>query len=146
MSNRYTRNNLGVSKAEIMAAWEQERDDALLDAVVSAAALVASADGYANAVERDAAACFLARNGRLAPVTRADIVDAFDHCLRHLEHSGIETAVDSLRRMAGRAPARLIIDTAEHIAAADGNLHPGEMHALRSIRKALSAPCRPQVA
>jgi tellurite resistance protein len=41
---------------------------------------------------------------------------------------------------------RLIIDAAEHIAAADGHLHPGEMHALRSIRKALRAPSRPQIA
>jgi tellurite resistance protein len=147
MSNRHTRNSVGVSKAEIMAVWQERRDGELLDAVVSAAALVARADGKADAVERAQTAYFLARNERLATVTPTDILDAFDHRLRHLqERSGIETAVDGLRRIAGHAPVRLIIDAAEHIAAADGHLHPGEMHALRSIRKALRAPSRPQIA
>jgi tellurite resistance protein len=147
MSNRYSRNSLGVSKAEVMAAWQKGRDDELLDAVVSAAALVARADGKADAVERAQTAYFLARYGRLATVTRADILDAFDHRLRHLrELGGTETAVESLRRNAGCAPARLIIETAEHIAAADGHFRPEEMHALRSIRKALRAPPRPQIA
>ena len=51
MSNRYTRNRLGVSEAGIMAAWQDDRDDELLEAVVTAAALVARADGHLHPKE-----------------------------------------------------------------------------------------------
>lgn len=146
MSNRSSRKNEAVSKAEITAAWQQRRDDELLDAVASAAALVAHADGEGAGVERAQIVDLLARSGCLATITRADILDAFDHRLRHVqERGGIEMTLESLRRIAGHAPARLIIGTAEHVAAADSHLHANEMHALRSIRRALRVPGRPQI-
>lgn len=93
MSNRDTRNSLGVSKTEVVAAWQRAHDDELLDAVASAAALVTCADGKADAVERAETVNFLARNGFLATVGRADILDTFDPRLRFFQGpSGIETA------------------------------------------------------
>jgi tellurite resistance protein len=147
MPNRYTRNRLGVTEAEIMAAWEDDRDDELREAVVTAAALVARADGWAEPAERIEMVDFLSRDERLATVAPADMLEAFDHRLRHLEErSGAEMAVESLGWLAGRPPARLVMDAAERVAAADGHLHPKELHVLRLIRLALGAPSRPRAA
>jgi tellurite resistance protein len=143
MSARYTRNKPSVCKVENRYLGQQERCDELLDAVVSAAALVARAKDASDAGERAFIIDVLARNGAIARISRTDIGGAFDYRLRDVrERSGVEMALERLRRMVGRVPARLIIDTAEHVAAADGHFHQREMHALRSIRKALRAPSR----
>jgi tellurite resistance protein len=143
MSAGYTRNKPNVWKVENRSIAQQERRDELLDAVVSAAALVARAQDASDAGERAFIVDVLARNGALARISRTDIDGAFEHRLRDVqEPSGVEMALERLRRTVGRAPAGLIIDAAEHVAAADGHFHEREMHALRSIRKALRAPSR----
>lgn len=136
-----TRNRLGISEAEIIADWQESRDDDLLDAVASAAALVARADGRADPAECGGMIDFLTRAGRLATITADDMHDALDRRLRTIEErSGIESAIADLERVAGGGSARLIADAAEHVAAADGHLHPRELHMLQLIRIALAAP------
>jgi tellurite resistance protein len=140
MPNRYTRNCSRTTEAEIMAAWLEDREDELLDAAITAAALVARADGYAEPAERTQMVDFLSRKGNPSALTRADMIEAFEHRLRHFEErGGAETAVRSLERVARRPPARLVVDTAERVAAADGHLHPREFHMLQLIRLALRA-------
>src|SRR5437899_3004988 len=70
-------------------------------------------------IERGELFDFLDRNGFLSVFTRRDIFDAFDLRLRHFDESGSEAAVDDLRRLVDRLPARLVVEAAERVAAAD---------------------------
>jgi tellurite resistance protein len=134
MPKRDTRNRLGMTAAEITAAYRDDREDELLDVAVTAAALIARADG---SIERGEMLDFLDRNEFLSVFTRADIFDAFERCVRQLgEQGGTEAAVDSLGRLAGW-PARLVVETGERVAAADGHVHAHERQMLALIRTAL---------
>lgn len=138
MPNRYTRNRSRMTAAQISAAYMDDRQDELLDATVAAAALVARADGTVEPVERSEMLDFLRRNGLLSIFTRFEILDAFDSRVRQLEeHGGIGAAVDSLGRLKGRSPARLVAEIGERVAAADQHVHGRELQMLRLIRLAL---------
>ena len=142
MANRNTRNRL--TPAEIMAAYLDDRNDELLDAVVTAAAVVARADGRITPVERGLLLDFMDRNGFLSVFTCSEILDAFERRVRQFdERGGAEEAVDDLGRLAGRSPARLVIAAGKRVAAAAGHLHPRELHILQRIRRALAAPPAP---
>jgi tellurite resistance protein len=144
MSNRNARDRVALTQAEIMAAYMDAREDELLDAVVTAAALVARADGCIEPIERSQLLDFLNRNGLVSVLTRAEILDFFERRIRLLEgEGGTEAAVESLGRLAGRSTARLVVDAGEHVAAADGHLHPSELQVLQFIRIALTSRFRP---
>jgi tellurite resistance protein len=144
MPHRGARNRLGATQAEIIAAYVDDREDELLDAVITAAALVAQADGRAKPVERGELLDFLDRNEFLSVFTRAEIFDAFERRIGELQEPGsLEPAVDSLGRLAGRSLARLVVDASEAVAAADGHLHPRERRILQLIRIALGAQLPP---
>jgi tellurite resistance protein len=137
MPSRDTCNHLSVTQAG-MAAYMHDRADELLDAIITAAAMVARADGWIDPVERCQLLVFLNRNGLLAVFTREEVLDAFEDRTRQLaERGGAEVAIGRLRRLAGRSLARLVVDAGAHIATADGRLHPGELHTLALIRIAL---------
>lgn len=70
MPNRHTRNRLGMMAAEINAAYMDDREDELLDAAVTAAALIARADGSVEPIERSQMLDVLRRNGLLSVFTR----------------------------------------------------------------------------
>jgi tellurite resistance protein len=138
MPKRDTRNRLGMTAAEITAAYMDDREDELLDAAVTAAALIARADGSIEPIERGEMLDFLDRNEFLSVFTRVDIFDAFERRVRQLgEQGGAETAAHSLGRLAGRSPARLVIETGERVAAADGHVHARERQVLELVRIAL---------
>jgi tellurite resistance protein len=145
MPNRNTRDRRGTTPTEILAAYLDDRNDELLDAVVTAAALVARADGRIEPVERGLLVDFMDRNGFLSVFTRAEILDAFERRLRQFdERGGTEAAIGSLGRFAGRSPARFVVGASEHVAAASGRLQAGELRVLRFIRRvALGAPRAP---
>ena len=146
MPNRNARYRVALTQTEIMAAYMDAREDELLEAVVTAAALVAHADGCIEPVERSQLLDFLNRNGLISLLTRAEILDLFERRIRLLDgENGIEAAVESLGRLAGRSTARLVIDAADHIAAANGHLHPSELQVLQVIRTAV-APRFPPLA
>jgi tellurite resistance protein len=137
MPNRDARGRRNSIPAESMAAYPDGRDEELLDAVVTAAALVARADGWVQPVERAQLLDFLDRNQFLSIFTRAEILDAFERRIRELrEPSGPALAVERLRRHAEHAPARLVIDVGEEVAAADCRLDPREQRILQLIRTA----------
>jgi tellurite resistance protein len=118
MPNQNTRNRWDMTTGATMAAYLDDREDELLDAAVTAAALLN----------------FLNRHGLLSAFTRAEVLDFFERRVHQLEgDSGAGVAVGSLRRLAGRSLARLVVDAGEHVAAADGHLHPREVHILLLI-------------
>ncbi|MDB5410729.1 MAG: TerB family tellurite resistance protein [Rhodospirillales bacterium] len=138
MPNRTTRDRWGMTRTEIAAAYADDREDELLEAVVTAAALVARSDGHVTPVERGELLDFLDRNDFLSVFTRRDILDVFDRRLRHVDENGREVAIAALRRLAGRLPANLIIAAAERVAAADRHIHARERDVLALIRTAVS--------
>jgi tellurite resistance protein len=128
-----------MTATEITAAYMNHRKDALLDAAVTAAALIARADGSVDSAERRELLDVIRRNGLLSLFTRFDVLDAFECRLRQLEEErGLEAAVNSLRRFAGRSPAWLLVEIAERVAAADGHVDGRELQMLRLIRIAVS--------
>jgi tellurite resistance protein len=144
MPNRNTRNRAAITYNEMMAVYMDDLDDELLDAVVTAAALVALADGCIEPVERSQLLDFLNRNGFMSAFTRVEILDFFEHRIRQLNgKNGAQSAIDSLGRLAGRSTARLVVDAGEHVAVADGHLHPRELQVLQFIRIALTLRFRP---
>src|SRR5262249_40744609 len=137
MPSRNTCKYLSMTEAGL-AAYMPDRADELFDAIITAAAMVARADGWIDPVERSQLLGFLNRNGLLAVFTREEALDAFEDRTRQLaERCGAEVAIGRLRRLAGRSLARLVVDAGTHVAAADGRLHPGELHTLELIRIAL---------
>jgi tellurite resistance protein len=140
MPSRNVRNRPRRTQA-VTAAHVAADQDELLDALASAGAIIACADGWIERAERDALADFMERNGFLSVLTRAEILDALDRRLRQLAtDGGVEAALDSLGRYAGRAPARLVIDASRSVAEADGALDAREIHFLQRIHIALGAP------
>jgi tellurite resistance protein len=139
MPNRHPSGRLGISTTEITAADVNQSEAALLDATVTAAALVARADGVVQPIERVEMLGVLRRNGLLSAITRFDMLDAFESRLHRLEaDGGVEAAVERLGRFAGRSPAWIVVETAERVAAADRHVDGRELQILRRIHVALS--------
>jgi tellurite resistance protein len=141
MANQHTRNRLVAMESAISASSGDKRHAELLDGVVTASALVARSDGRIAPAEREMLVDFLDRKGLLSVFTRGEILEAFDRRLSQIEElTGIEAAVGSLKRFAGRSLARVVIDAARHVAVADGQLQSREIHLLCLIHIALVVP------
>ena len=141
MPSRTVQNRPKKAKAAGAAARLNAHEDQLLDALTSAGAIIACADGWIERAERDALADFVERNEFLPALTRAEILGALDHRLRQFAtRGGVEAALDRIGRYAGRAPARLVIDASRRVAEADGALDAREIHFLQRIHIALGAP------
>ncbi|GGF37901.1 hypothetical protein GCM10011611_50370 [Aliidongia dinghuensis] len=126
------------SPSDLSRAHQDYREEELLDALVTAAALVARADGWVEPAERRQFLDFLKQHGLLAAFAEAEVMDIFEGRLRQLgEPMGVAAAVASLEALAGRAPARLVRELAELIAVSDDHLHHRELQILRLIRVAL---------
>lgn len=121
-----------------MAAYMHRRASELLDAVITAAAMVAQADGRIDPIERSQLLAFLNGSGLLAIFTRDEVLDAFEDRSRQIAGSGgANVAISALRRLAGRSLARLVINAGMRVAVADGRIHPRELRAMALIRMAL---------
>ena len=139
MPSRSAFDDLNVKPAEFMAGYVASRKYEMLDAVITAAALVARADSWVDPAERRQLLEFLDRN-RLLPPTRFEVREAFERRVRELrEPGGVAASVNRLGRCAGRSLARLAVDAGREVAAADHYLDPREMRVLEIIRIALHA-------
>jgi tellurite resistance protein len=138
MTKRYVRAN--AIHSELAADYLDHRDEEVMQALVTAGALVALADGELHAVERDELVNFVDRQGFVPTSSPRDIGEAFDSRVRELgEPSCANVIVDTLRPMAGRSLASVVVRTAERVAAADRRIHPGELRALKLIRRVMMA-------
>jgi len=107
MRNSDTRRRFGAKPAEMLAQYWDNREDELLDAVLTAVALVARADGRIDAAERSQLLDFLHRKGILTVFTPAEILETFEHRVRELnEPGGPVEALKHLRRHAEGSLAR----------------------------------------
>jgi tellurite resistance protein len=141
MGKRDERRRFERKPAELMAQYWDAREDELLDAVVSAAALVARADDRIDGAERGQLLDFLERRGILSVFTPAEILDTFERRVRELnEPGGSVAALKHLRRHAERSLARVIFNAGQEIAAADCRVDPREQHTLQLIWITLGGP------
>ena len=113
-------------------------DGEVLQALVTAGALVALADGELDTAERAELVNFVDRQGFAPTASPDEIAAAFDCRVRELDTpSSINVIVDTLRPLAGRSLASVVMRTAERVAAADRKIHPGELRALTLIRRVM---------
>jgi tellurite resistance protein len=141
MPNRRSGDPGNVTPAKIRATTYLEyHQNEVLDAVATAAALVALSDRRIEPVECGQLIDFLDRSEFLPIFTRREILDAFERCLQELREPGIPAlAVKRLAQHAGRPFARVIINVGEEVAAADCRVDPREQRMLQLIRIILSA-------
>jgi tellurite resistance protein len=141
MQKRNPRRRFEAKPAEMMAQYWEDRAAELLDAVVTAVALVARADGRIDAAERGQLLDFLHRKRVLTVFTPAEILEMFEHRVRELnEPGGPGGALNHLRRHAERSLARVIINAGQEVAAADGRIDTREQHILQLIWTTLDGP------
>jgi tellurite resistance protein TerB len=109
------------------------QDEDMMQGFVTAGAMVAVADGRVQAVERDELVNFMQQ---LMPAMSGDeIGELFDHRVRELRDRDVLAVItEKLRPLAGLSLASVVVRTAERVAAADRQIHPNELQAIRLIR------------
>jgi tellurite resistance protein len=133
MAKVYIRSN--TTATELATNHLDHHDDEVLQAFVTAGALVALSDGQVKAVERDELINFIDQQGFVTTVSRHEIAEAFDNRVRQLEDRHCASVVvETFRPLAGLSLASVVVRVADRVAAADGKIHPGELRALRLIR------------
>ena len=128
-----------------LPAGRRDPDEDMLQALVTAGALVALADGELAPVERGELLSFIDRQGFVPTISQRDAAAAFDNRVRQLEDRyGANVILETLRPLAGLSLASVVMRTAERVAAADRKIHRGEQRALQVLRlvlKTLPARC-----
>jgi tellurite resistance protein len=124
-------------------------DEKVMQALATAGALVARADGRIDAVERDELVNFVDRQRLVPTISAPEIAAAFDSSARQLEARDDACVVaEALGPLAGLSLASIVVRTAERVAAADLQIHSGELEALKLIREIMRTtsgrqPARP---
>jgi tellurite resistance protein len=133
MSNRCIGSSTAVT--ELNPDYLDHSDEEVMQALVTAGALVALADGRVEAVERDELLSFIDRQRLVPAISQRGIAEAFDRRVRQLEdRDSADVIVEAFRPLAGLSLASVVVRTAERVAAADRQIHPSELQALKLIR------------
>ena len=122
--------------------WREQPVPPLLQAIATAAAVVARADGRVDPAERRRLGAYL-RGCRARGLNVLLARRLFDESVRELEREPAReqrTLVRVLAGFEGTPWAWVILRTAEHVAAADGAVRDSEARAIDAIRAALSLP------
>jgi tellurite resistance protein len=118
-----------------MADRLDNRDEDVMGGLVTAGAFVALADGRVAEVERDELLDFIDRQQLASTIPRTDIAKVFDRRVRQLQdRDSAEVILENLRPLIGLSLASVVLRTAQRVAAADRQIHPGELQALELIR------------
>jgi tellurite resistance protein len=134
MPNRNDHTRCMITPADLMAAHLLNRKDEILQAALTAGALVAVADRWVDRVERDKLLLFLKRHDLLT-VSELEAKHAFERRVCELREPGyVLAAAHRLGRYGGLALGRIVIAAAEEVAAADSRLDPRELEILDLLR------------
>jgi len=143
MSKHRANSRPRVRQAEIVAAIWEPRDDELLHACVSTAALVARADGCVQETERVQLRDFFEQEPLLSDFEPEEAASQFERCVgKSREPGGAWAMIKRLGRHRGSPTASLIVNIGEVIAAADCRLDPREQLMLRLIQTSLAGGAR----
>jgi tellurite resistance protein len=133
-----------LSPAEVIAEYCHEREEVVLDAIVTAAALVSRADNWVQPVEQAQLLDFLDRHDLASMLSRRETAELFERRLREIrEPNGLSAALIRLRRIGAHAGALLVVDLSDEVAAADCRLDPREERMLVLIRAVLAGAHTP---
>jgi tellurite resistance protein TerB len=104
-------------------------------ALVIAGALVAVADRRVTAVEREEVTRFIHERGLAPHLSEARLAAMFDELAERLEQPDFANVViDTLRPVSDLPLAVHLIDISERVAAADEDVHPHEVQAIKLLR------------
>jgi tellurite resistance protein len=110
----------------------QEQAAAVL---VIAGALVAVADRHATAVERDEVIRFIRDRGLAPHIAEPRLAEMFDELAERLEQPDFANVViDALRPVSDPSLSSHLIDISERVAAADHDVNPHEVQAIKLLR------------
>ncbi len=99
-----------VTACDTATAVEGGRDDIVMQAVVTAGALVAIADGRVDRREREELMNFIDQQKLLPSIPSQDIADAFDKRVQQLQdRNGAGVIMGSLRPLAGLSLASIVV-------------------------------------
>ncbi len=141
-----TLKSLSQSLSDLLQGGEGRRRQALADASMAAAALVATARGDVSFAERaliDQAVDALAARGVAPPHAAVAAFDAFVDAIRANSSQGRRPALEAVSAFGGAADAAaVVLKIAEAVAAADGSPSAEEITVVREIGDALAAAAR----
>jgi tellurite resistance protein TerB len=138
MAKRYTRSTITT---EPVPDGLNHGDEEVMQALVVAGALVALADGRVDTVERDELVKYIDRQRLVPTISQNAIAEAFDSRVQQLEERyNVRAIAEALRPLAGVSWASVVVRTAERVAAADLQIHPRELQALKLIRLMMMTP------
>ena len=124
-----------ITTADLVADYFDQRDEQVMQALVTTGAFVALADGRVKDVERDELLSYVEAQDLVTTIARQEIVDAFDNRVQEIEDRGsANVIVDAFRPVVGRSPPLFLVCVAERVAAADGYLHPNELQSIELVR------------
>jgi tellurite resistance protein len=127
------------SRSEAAPTDNRHRDRQVMEALVTAGAAVALADGRVDVLEREALLDYIACQELVPTISRAEIAEAFERCVRQLNDRGrAQLMVEAFRPLAGLSLASVVVRTGDRVAAADRRIHPAEVRALELIRLILT--------
>lgn len=114
-------------------------DEEIMQALVTAGAMVAIADGFVAPVERDELVDFISRERFVPSISPGRIATVFEARVRELDdRNAPDIIVNNFRPLAGRSLGSLVARVAQHVAAADGKLNTGELQSMKLIELMLA--------
>jgi tellurite resistance protein len=112
-----------------------QRDEEVMQALVTAGAMVALADGFVARVEREELVDFIDRQGFVPSISPQRIAAVFDARVRALDdRNGPNVIVENFRPLAGLSLGSIVMRVALRVAAADGRLDHRELQTMHLIR------------
>ena len=110
----------------------EDRAHEVMDALVTAAALVAVADGSVHAVEREELVNCIDEESLFPGFSRPEIAAAFDK--RAQQRNGPEVIIKALRPLSGLQSTQLVLRIGRRVANADHRINQSELSALKLLR------------
>jgi tellurite resistance protein len=135
MAIRYTPLNSTISQRTACDLSEEK----IMQGLVTAGALVALADGEVKTVERAELVNFIDQQGFVSTISRVEIAQTFNNRVRELEDRYCANVlVENLRPLTGQSLGSVVVRIAQKVAAADREVHPGELRALKLLRQIMA--------
>src|SRR5689334_3720096 len=121
-------------------------DQQAMNALVTAGAFVAVADGRVAASERDEVMDYICDQRLATTVSRQQIADLFDERVQRVrERDFADIVVEALRPVITLSLSSNVIGIAERVANADERVHPEERRVIRLLRLIMATLPEPKV-
>ena len=136
-----THKRSGETTADLVADYFDQRDEQVMQALVTAVAFIALADGRVKDVERDELLSYVEAQDLVPTIAQREIVDAFYNRVREIEDRGsANVIVEAFRPVVERSPSSFLLRVAERVAAADGYLDANELQSIEVVRLIVTNP------